>query len=116
MRSPSSRALINRCDIYAAAPSQDADGGAQYAYPAIPTLAGVACSAQPVETQEIVEQDRLIRETRWKVMLPSAASVKNRDKLVITTPAGNRHTAFVHIKQDQAGRGAAYVIHAVERT
>jgi hypothetical protein len=114
MRSPSARVLINTVDIWAAVQVQDADGGVQFTYPS-PTQRAVACSAQPVMTEEIADQDRLIRETTWKVVLGGPAGVKNRDKLVITDPAGVLHTAFVRVEQDQAGRGAAYVVHATER-
>lgn len=103
------------CDIYGATPAQDADGGVEFVYPPAPTLAAQRCSAQPVETREVYDQDRLIRETTWKLMFAAATGVKNRDMLVITDPAGVRHTAIVHIEQDQAGRGSAYVVYAIER-
>jgi hypothetical protein len=116
MRSPSPRVLTNRCDIYPCTVVQDPSGGPQFTYPDGPSQRGVACSAQPVETTEVLaEQDRLIRETKWKVLFAATTRTRNRDKLVITDPAGVQHTAFVHIEQDQAGRGAAYVVYAIER-
>jgi hypothetical protein len=106
--------LINRVDIYAAVAGQDADGGPTWTYPAV-TRRAVACSAQPVRTDLVSDQDRLIRETHWKVMLPSSADLSVRGMLVITLPDGDRHTAYYEIEQDQAGRGAAYIVHAIER-
>ena len=107
--------LANRCDIYPATLGQDIEGGATFTYPGVPLMAGVACSAQPVQVQETLENDRMTREVTWEIMFGSPTGLSNRDKLVITTPAGGRHTAFVHAMQDQAGRGAAYIVYATEK-
>ena len=115
MRSPSARVLINTADVYRAMPGQDVDGGPSYNYPPAATHRDCPCSAQPVATEEIIDQGRILRQTQWEVMFDRSVSVGNRDKLVITDPNGRKHTAFVEIKQDQAGRGAAYVVYALEK-
>lgn len=115
MRSPSARVLVNTCDIYSGTPTQDMGGGPQWSYPALPTLPRQACSAQPVEVQEIAENDRVTRLRIWEVMFAATTNTKARDKLVITDRQGVQHVAFAHDEQDQAGRGSAFIVYAEER-
>jgi hypothetical protein len=116
MRSPSARVLKNTVDYYAATAGQDADGGVQYTYPAYPTRARLACSAQPGPVEEVMDQGRLIQERRWAFLLGPPLAPGIRDKLVHTDSAGVVHTCFVHIEQDQAGRGSTYIVTAIERS
>lgn len=115
MMGPSSWVLANTCDIYPATIGQDIEGGATFVYPASPS-AQLACSAQPNEVVETIGDDRMTRETTWRIMFGAPTGIKNRDMIIITDDAGVRHTAFAHIEQNQAGRGSAYVVYAVEKT
>lgn len=116
MRSPSSRVLTNTVDIYAGTSAQDADGGPQWTYPAVPTLARVPCSVQAGAVEEITdEQQRVTSERQYKVMFGSATLVGPRDKLIYVDSSGVTHTLFARIERDEAGRGAAFVVRAIER-
>lgn len=116
MRSPSSRVLANRVDLYLATLGQDADGAPQWTYPAIPTRAGVACSVQAGAVEEVVdEQQRVTQERQYKVMFAAATLVKPRDKFVYVDSSGVSHTLFARVERDEAGRGAAFMVRAIER-
>jgi hypothetical protein len=115
MRSPSGRCLTNLCDIFPVTLGQDQDGGTTFAYPATPNPGAQPCSAQPVAVREVIENDRITRWRDWEVMFGIATPVSARDQLVITDNQGNKHTAFVEDKQDQAGRGSAFVVYAVQK-
>lgn len=116
MRSPSSRVLANTVDIYAAAPGQDLGGGVQYIYPAYPTMKGVPCSVQAGSVTEIMENDRITQKREYRVMFGSSIQVSARDRMIYTDSAGIQHILSEHIVRDEAGRGAAFVVYAVERT
>lgn len=115
MRSPSSRILANSVDYYAATQAQGLGGGVQYGYPAMPTIRGLAASVQPGATEEVLDEDRLIQERQYKIVLGQPLNVSVRDKFVWVDRAGVTHTLFAHVTRDEAGRGAAFVVRAVER-
>ena len=116
MRSPSARVLINRVDVYVAGPGRDSDGGVQFPYPPAPTMKGVACTVQPGATGEIVdEQQRIAKLTEYKIMFASPINLSPRDKIVWVDAGGVTRTLFVEADRDEAGRGAAFTVHATER-
>lgn len=115
MRSPSSRVLANVADIYPATVGQDSEGGATWSYPAVPTQRQQPCSAQPVAVRETLENERITLERDWEITFGETTSVSPRDKLVVTDRLGVQHVIFAHAEQDQAGRGAAFVVFGVEK-
>lgn len=117
MRSPSARVLRNRVDVYAATAGTDAVNAPTYTYPSVPTRSGVPCSVQAGPVEEVVdEQRRVTQERQYKVMFPGPTGTKPRDKLIYRDDAGVAHTLIVHVEQDQAGRGAAFVVRCVEKS
>jgi hypothetical protein len=116
MRKPSARILTNRCDIYRNTSAQDADGGPQFTYPAVPSLAGQACSVQYRDTG-LDEQTfgRLTVVNIYHIIFAIDPKLKPRDRVVWTDPSPNR-TLFVESNPpSEAGRRAAFVVRAVER-
>jgi hypothetical protein len=108
--------LINRVDIYAAVAGQDADGGPTWTYPAVPTRRQVACSVQAGSVEEVVdEQQRVTQERQYGVMFAAATLVQPRDKMVYVDSSGVSHILFARVERDEAGRGAAFVVRAIER-
>ena len=117
MRSPSSRVLVNTIDIYVANPGRDTDGGVQFPFPSIPTYSSVPCTAQPQDFGEVIDdQGRITQLVEWKIMLGTNIVVNPRDMLVFRDQADGMHTMYVEASRDEAGRGAAFTIRAVERT
>ncbi len=116
VRGPSSRVLVNRVDIYVASPGRDADGGVQFPYPSTPTMRQVACTVQPGMTVEIEgEQQRITKLTEYKIMFASPQNLSPRDKIVWVDASGATRDLFVEADRDEAGRGAAFTVHATER-
>jgi hypothetical protein len=119
MRSPSSRVLANRVDIYPAVAGQDANGAPQFTYAGSPA-SQVACTMQAGDVEEVVEEDaggqqRITRLLHYRIMFGSPTGVKPRDKIIYTDLAGIVHTLFAHVERDEAGRGAAFTVFAIER-
>lgn len=115
MRSPSSRVLNQRCDVYVPTTTQDRSGGYVPVYPTNPTYSEVPCSAQPGGFVEEFDQGVLVQRKEWRLILRDALSVAPRTKIVVTDSARVTHTLYVLAERDEAGRGAAYSIKAVER-
>ena len=116
MRSPSGRCLNQRADYYPAIVGQDPDGAPQFTFSATPSLASVPCSAQPQETNEMVDElGRVTRERRWEVLMGSSIAPGARDRLNVTDRAGVEHLLFVTVDADEAGRGAMYTVQCVEK-
>lgn len=116
MPSPSAAVLVNTVDIYRAIPGQDADGAPQFTYPGNPTLAQVPCTVQAMAVNEVIdEQQRITQEREYKVMFAAATLAGPRDKIIYVDWSGVTHTLFAHIERDEAGRGAAFVVRAIER-
>jgi hypothetical protein len=103
-------------DIYAATATQDADGAVVYAYPAYPTAKGVRCSVQAGVVEEVSDElQRITQERQYKVMFAMATNIGARDKFIYMDGAGVTHILFARVERDEAGRGAAFVVRAVER-
>ena len=124
MRSPSSRCLINQVDVYPAIDGQDKDGAPQFTYANTPKYQSVPCTVQVGEYEEIVEestslgdagQQRLTRLLHYRIMFGSYVSGLSRAK--ITWIDNNRvlHILITQAGRDEAGRGAAFTVKAVER-
>lgn len=116
MRSPSARVLANRADIYAATSAQDGVGGPEFTYPDIATYLAEPCSIQAGAVEEIVdEQQRVTQERQYKVMFGRQLGAAPRYKLKYVDSLGVSHTLFARVERDEAGRGAAFVVRAIER-
>lgn len=116
MRSPSAKVLRNRCDIYPSTPGRDADGGVQFPYAATPQFSQVPCTAQAITFAEVEDQaNRITQVTEWKIIFGAFIAVSPRDKLIFADGGDVLHTAFVEASRDEANRGAAFTIRAVER-
>jgi len=89
----------------------------QFTYPTAPTYPQVPCTAQAQGFAEVVDdQQRITQIVEWKILLGTAIVVSPRDKLVFIDQADGIHTMFVEASRDEAGRGSAFTIRAVERT
>jgi hypothetical protein len=115
MRSPSARVLYNRVDAYQAGSGRDADGGVVEPYPSLPTYKAMPCTAQPVHSMEIEDQQRITKITEWRFIFRAYLGLNLRDKLIWQDPAGTIHAAYVTADRDEAGRGAAFSVYAEER-
>jgi hypothetical protein len=118
VRSPSARALDNTIDIYAAldTPASEGIGGPVWNYPPTPTYARVPCTAQPVEYEEITDaQERVTQVVHWKLIFASQQMIDPKDKFIFVDKSGVSHTLFVNAQRDNASRGAAFTVKAVER-
>lgn len=116
MRSPSSRVLTNRVDVYPAVVGQDPDGAPQFTYAQTPRRAAVPCSVQVGDYEEVEDdQRRVTRYLTYKIMFGSYPFVKPRDKIVWVDRGGVAHTLLVRAARDEAGRGGAFTVRAVER-
>jgi hypothetical protein len=118
VRSPSAKVLANRCDIYVANSQtrSDAVGGVEFIYPPTPTYSNVPCTAQAMEFEEIVdEQERITQFMHWKFIFGNQQSVNPRDMIIYLDSLGNSHTIYATAQRDEAGRGAAFTIKAVEK-
>ncbi len=115
MRSPSAKVLLNLVNIFKAGPGRDTDGGVQYPYPTLPTLANVPCTAQATGSGEIEDQGRITKITEWKMIFGSYLGISPRDQMVWQDPQGVSHTAFAKADRDEAGRGSAFTVFAEER-
>jgi hypothetical protein len=116
MRSLSTRVLDNICQVYAPIQGQDTDGGPQWTYAGIPTLADQPCSTQAQEIEELIDdQNRVTRYLRYKVMFGSPINLRPRSKITYVDAVGVTRILFAQVTRDEAGRGAAFVVRAVER-
>ncbi len=118
MRSPSARCLDNHADIYLVErPIQtDAAGGIVYTYPSAPSIKDVPCTIQAGSVIQIVDaQERLTEYLEYKVMFATQQPTNSQDKLVYTDKLGVTRTLFAQAQRDEAGRGAAFTVHWVER-
>jgi hypothetical protein len=116
MRSPSSRVLINRIDIYVGVPGLDAVRAPQWTYPDLPTLRDIPCTVQSLGPMEVVDdQNRITQTSAYMVMFASDPGVKPRDKIIWRDNTRTLRTLFVQSSFDEAGRGAAFTIRAIEK-
>ncbi len=113
MRSPSQRVLINRVDIYRATTGRDLDGGVKFPFSLV--AQGVPCTAQAQSFGEDNSLERITEVNEWKVIFGAEQNVSPRDKLVLTDSQGVLRTLIVEASRDEAGRGAAFTVRAVEK-
>lgn len=113
--SPSAQILKQRVSIYRAVQGQDRAGGLAPTYPDSPTASNVPCSTQAQGFVETWDQGQLSVVREWKLYFAQAVTVKPRDKVVFSDPAGT-HTVYVEADRDEASRGMMYSIKAIERT
>lgn len=116
MRSPSSKCLSNRADYYQATQTQDPDGGVQFTYPGVPTVQRLACSAQPGDPEEVIDdQNRITQEVPWRLFFTDNINAKARDKFVYTDQYGVVHILFVKAGRDGAGKGSYIGVNCIEK-
>ena len=114
MLSPSGQVLENAIDIYRAILGQDSAGGPQY--PDFPSQIAVPCSIQPREVDEIVdEQNRVTQVQYYHVFFSDDPGVRARDMMQYTDARGNTRILFARATRDEGGRGAIFVVRAIER-
>ena len=116
MRSPSSRVLTNRVDIYKSTSGRDTDGGVVFSYPALPSFRAAPCTVQPHSSAETEDQGRITKIVIYKIMFGSYLGLSPRDLIVWVDPQGVTHRIFANADRDEAGRGAAWTVFAEERS
>lgn len=116
MRSPSAKVTINSVSIFHAVTGRDDVGGPTWTYPGTPDIACVACTVQPSAREVEDEQLRVTMVVVYYVMFSLYVDVRARDQILWTDNGGKLRTLFVTSTFDEAGRGAAFTITAVERT
>ena len=116
MRQPSARCLPNRVDLYRFTGTKDAAGGITGTPYTTAFATGVVCSVQPSAPVREMMNDagRLIQTTVYDVMFTSNYSLKTDDKVVWVDSAGVTHNLLVIGLDDQAGRGAVFVVNCQE--
>lgn len=116
MRSPSARCLINHVDVYVAVIGRDKDGGTIYTYPVL-TFPSVACTVQAQGFAEVVDdQQRVTKQVDYKIMFAQPMNLQPRAKIIWADSTGSLHYLFYAADRDEAGRGAAFTVHAMENT
>lgn len=116
MRKPSARCLPNTVDLYRFTPTKDAAGGITGSPYTTAFETGVSCSVQPSAPERFLDDTtgRLIQKTVYDVMFTVNYSLKTDDKIVWVDTAGATRSLFVLGTDDQAGRGAAFVVNCQE--
>jgi hypothetical protein len=115
MRSPSSRVLINTCQIYLSNSTRGASGGIQFPFSSLPTYANVPCTIQGRATEVVDDQNRITQLTGFVFIFANFIAINPRDKITFIDANGNLRTTYVESIEDMAGRGAAFKLFAVER-
>ncbi len=116
MRSPSSRVLINRVDLYVGANARDPDGGFTQINTLIPTSSDMACSVQYTGTQETIDaQNRITNQNVYMIMFGQPVVLTPRDLIVWNDGTTQRMLFTQGVPPSEAGRGGAFTIRAVER-
>lgn len=116
MRSPSSRVLADRVDIYRATATQDRAGRYVPSYPSVPTYSSIPCTAQPGGYVEYTDQGVITTRKEWRFMFGETVAVRPRDKIVFTDTRGVSHTVYAEASRDEAGRGMAMSVKGSEVT
>ncbi len=115
MRNPSAKILDNRIDVYNSVLSKDDAGGVQYLYPTV-TYQAVPSTVQAGSIEEVIdEQERITRLLPYKIILGAPLKLNNRAKILWTDRLGKVHELFYEVDRDEAGRGGAFGIRAIER-
>ncbi len=116
MRSPSARVLINTVDIYLNVAGPDNEGGPDFTFPSTPNFSKVPCTVQPTGTETVDSQNRLTQIDFYNVIFGFVPNLSARDLMIWVDALGITHKLFVQNDTDMAGRGAAYMVTAVERS
>jgi hypothetical protein len=118
MRGPSARVRRNAVDIYQAldTPVAGSSGGPVYFYAATPNFPGVRCTAQAIGLREGVdEQNRVTVFVDWLLMFSRDQQVDARDMIIFVDQYNVSHTMFVETERDNASRGGAFTVRALEK-
>lgn len=116
MRSPSARIIVNQVTVYTGALTQDADAAPQWSYAGPPKLEDVSCSIQVGSYEEVFDQqERLCRVNSYTLFFTFNPGIVPRDLIVWVDTANITHTLFVQQARDEAGRGTAFTVKAIER-
>ncbi len=116
MRSPSSRVLTNRVDLYVGANARDLDGGFQHVLTEIPTSTDVACTVQYTGTSEVIDgQNRITNTNNYMVMFGGPAGLSPRDLIRWQDGARSRVLFVQGSPPSEAGRGGAFTVTAIEK-
>lgn len=115
--SPSLMGLSNRVSLYRFTGAQDPDAGlATDSYdPAFATA--VPCSVQPDEPMRYFDENtgRIAEKTPYDVFFVTDYSLRAHDKIVWVDNTGTTRNLIVFGSANQAGKGAAFVVHAEEQ-
>ena len=112
----SSRILKNRVDIYSGTPADDDVGAPQFTYPCIPTYRNVPCSVQFRGVEEVVnEQGRITQRNHYDLIFADPPCVRPRDMILWVDATRRVRTLFAQATTDEAGRGYAFTVKAIER-
>ena len=116
MRSPSSRILNSRVDLYLGQSTQT-DGGFKQVYPASPTTSQVPCAISLQGSETVFDQDRLTIVNTYRLLFAGPTGLSARDQVIWVDPiAGITHTLFVlGVPPSGANRQASYALMAEER-
>lgn len=107
--------LIQAADVYPATSSQDRGGGPSPKYVTTPSYVGIPCTAQAQGWTETYDQGVLVQMREWLIVFGQAMTLRNRDKIVFSTPDGVSHTVYVSATRDPGSRGAVGSVRATER-
>ncbi len=115
MRSPSSRILANRVDIYVGTSSQDAEGAPQWTFPAAPTYSQVPSSVQYEAAAIEEENGRITTINTYWLLFGQSIALMSRAR-VVWTDVSPAKTMFIDgIPPSEAGRDSAFTARAIER-
>lgn len=115
MRAPSARVLFNRADLYIGAPTQDNEGGPQWVYPVVPSMAQVACSVQYQETAQDEDNGRLTNLNTYWVVFAFPVEFLGRGKIIWTDVSPNRILFSDGSPPSEAGRQGQFTVRAIEK-
>jgi len=110
--------MPNRVDLYRFTPTKDAAGGITGSPYTTPFATNVACSVQPSSPERFLDEatGRLTQKTVYDVMFNTNYSLKTDDRIVWVDNADVSHKLDVLGSDDQAGRGAVFVVNCQEVT
>ena len=115
-RSPSARALSNRCDLYRLTGTQDADAGLAPDQYGSAFATSVPCSIQPDDPVRYLDEKtgRLMEKTPYNVFFGADYALKADDKIVGSSvdPLWTGVELIVFGTANQAGKGGAYQVTA----
>lgn len=117
-RTPSSRILKNRVNIWPGLKGPDGEGGPQYVYATAPQVQDVPCSVQYKGSEEVLAiadgQERITVRNVYHIMFGQPQNFSPRSKVVQTDITPNRTLYVQAAPPSEAGRGQAFVMRAIE--